>query len=99
MAARVVLTAFNVSAERRRAAALDRAHHLHLVEADMTAIGITPRGPVITEDVRDFQQWPGTQSVYAIGADGPPFLGRLRVPPKCSSGLSIAAIRPVATRV
>ena len=29
----------------------------------MTAIGITPRGPVIAEDVRDFQQWPG----HAIG--------------------------------
>ena len=54
VAARVVFTACNVSAERRRAAAFDRAHHLHLIEADMTAIGITPRGPVIAEDVRDF---------------------------------------------
>ena len=29
----------------------------------MTAIGIATRGPVIAEDVRDFQQWPG----HAIG--------------------------------
>jgi hypothetical protein len=29
--------------ERRRAAALDRAHHLQLAEADVAAVGVTPR--------------------------------------------------------
>jgi hypothetical protein len=34
-----VLAAFDMAAERRRAAALDRAHHLQLLEADMTGVG------------------------------------------------------------
>jgi hypothetical protein len=29
-------------AKRRRAAALDRAHHLELAEAHVTAVGVTP---------------------------------------------------------
>jgi hypothetical protein len=33
-------------AERRRAAALDRAHHLQLAEADVAGVGFAPRGPV-----------------------------------------------------
>ena len=55
----VVLTARNMTAKRRRAAALDRAHRFHLVEADVTAIGATPCGAVIVEDIRDLQSWPG----------------------------------------
>jgi hypothetical protein len=43
--------------ERRRAAALDRAHHLHLAEAHMTRIGTTPCGAEVAEDVRDLQSW------------------------------------------
>src|SRR5467141_3824984 len=40
-----VLAARDVSAQRRRAAALDGAHHLELEQADVTAVGMTPRGP------------------------------------------------------
>ena len=57
--ARFVLTARNMAAKGRRAAALDRAHHLELAEAHMAAVGATPSGPVIAEDVRDLQSWTG----------------------------------------
>ena len=59
MPARFVLTARNMAAKGRRAAALDRAHHLELAEAHMAAVGATPSGPVIAEDVRDLQSWTG----------------------------------------
>jgi hypothetical protein len=52
---RVVLAARDVPAERRRAAALDCTHHLQLVEADATAVGLTPGGAVVAEDIRDLQ--------------------------------------------
>ena len=39
---RAVLAARDVPAESRRAAALDGAHHLHLAEAHMAAVGFTP---------------------------------------------------------
>ena len=54
-AAPLVLTARNVPAERRRAAVLDRAHHLQLSEAHMAAVGLTPSGTMVTEQVRDLQ--------------------------------------------
>ena len=44
-----------MAAERRRAAALDRRHHLQLAEADVTGIGTTPRRPVAAQDIRDLQ--------------------------------------------
>jgi hypothetical protein len=40
-------------AERDGAAALDRTHDLHLVEADVTGIGAPPCRPVVVEDIRD----------------------------------------------
>ena len=52
-----LLAARDMAAERRRAAALDRRHHLQLVEADMAGIGPTPRRPVVAEDIRDLQRW------------------------------------------
>lgn len=56
--ARVVLASRDMPAERRGATALDRTHHLHLLEADVTMVGITPRAAVIAEDIRDLQAWP-----------------------------------------
>ena len=55
MAARRVLAARDMPAERRRAAALDRTHHLQLIEAHMAAVGFAPGGTVLAEDVRDLQ--------------------------------------------
>ena len=52
-----VLAARDMAAERRCAAALDRRHHLQLAEADMTAVGLTPSGPVVAENIRDLQGW------------------------------------------
>src|SRR5262249_5261725 len=57
MAARRVLAACDVAAERHRATALDRTHDLQLVEAHMPAIGLSPSGTVVAEDVRDLQSW------------------------------------------
>ena len=56
---RAVLASRDVAAKRRGAAALDCAHHLHLVEADVPGIGSAPRRPVVAEDVRDLQHWTG----------------------------------------
>jgi hypothetical protein len=54
-----VLAARDVSAEGCRATVLDGAHHLELEQADVTAVGMTPRGPVVAEDIRDLQSWTG----------------------------------------
>ena len=54
-----VLAACHMPAEGSRAAVLDGAHHLELVEAHVAAVGIAPCGPVAAEEVRDFQTWPG----------------------------------------
>src|SRR4029077_19910504 len=67
MAARRVLAARDISAERRRATALDRTHHFQLVEAHMPAVGLTPGRTVIAENVRDLQSW----SSHAGGATAP----------------------------
>ena len=53
-----VLAARDMAAEGRRAAALDGAHHLHLGKAHVAAVGLTPSGTVVAEDVRDLQSWP-----------------------------------------
>ena len=52
---RAVFTSRNMAAEHRRAAALDRAHHLQLVEADMAGIGRTPGSTVGAEDIRNLK--------------------------------------------
>ena len=85
MAARLVLAARNVPAERSRTATLDGAHHLELAKAHMPPVGFAPSGTMVTEDVRDLQTWTGHD-------------GRARGSFSCSSGLSILAMRPVATR-
>jgi hypothetical protein len=45
-----------VPAERRRAAALDGAHHLELGEAHVAAVGRTPGGTMVAEDIRTTQR-------------------------------------------
>jgi hypothetical protein len=91
-----------MAAERHRTAALDRTHDLHLAEADVAGIGFAPRCPMVAEDIRDLQQWTG-HGRYAVGWSLLPlslaFLGFLRGCDSRSSGLSMPAIRPVATRV
>ena len=57
MAARRVLAARDMPAERRRATALDRTHHLQLLEAHMPAVDLTPGRTVIAEDIRDLEIW------------------------------------------
>ena len=57
MTARRVLAARNMTSERRRAATLDGRHHLQLVEAHVTAVGLTPSGTVVAEDIRNLQSW------------------------------------------
>jgi len=44
-----------VPTEHRRAAALDGTYHLQLVEAHVPAVGLTPSGTVVAENVRDLQ--------------------------------------------
>jgi hypothetical protein len=62
VAAGLVLATRDMPAESRGAAALDGAHHLQLVEADVTAIGLAPSRPVVAEDIRDLQRWPAHRS-------------------------------------
>ena len=57
LAVRALLAARDMPAECRRAAALDRRHHLQLAEADMAGMGPAPCRAVAAEDVRDLQRW------------------------------------------
>ena len=101
MAACYVLAACDMAAERRRAAALDGTHHLQLVEAHMPAVGLAPRWAVIAENVRDLQSWSSHgRRRYGAGGSAVARFARLRRGAlRPSSGLSILAIIPVATRV
>jgi hypothetical protein len=55
MATLGVLAACDIAAKRCRAAGLDRAHDLQLCVAHVAAVGVTPSGTEVAEDVRDFQ--------------------------------------------
>jgi len=55
---RAVLTAFDMPAQRRRSATLDRRHELELAEAHMAGMGRTPSRPAAAEDVRHLDRWP-----------------------------------------
>src|ERR1700752_5421704 len=57
MAAPCGLAACDMPAERRRATALDRTHHLQWREAHRGAVALAPSRAVIAEDVRDLQIW------------------------------------------
>ena len=101
MAARRVLAARDMPAERRRAAALDRAHHLQLIEAHMAAVGLAPSATMVAEDVRDLQSWSShDRRRYCAGGSSVSGFARLwRCAFRRASGLSILAMSPVATRV
>jgi len=51
VAALRVLAACDIAAKGRRAARLDGAHHLQLCVADMAAVGITPSGAEVAQDI------------------------------------------------
>jgi hypothetical protein len=55
---RAGLTAFGMTAHRRRSAALDRRHDLQLAEAHMAGMGCTPSQPAVAEDVRHLDRRP-----------------------------------------
>ena len=72
---RAALAARDMSPKRRRAAALDGRHDLHLAEAHTTRVGETPCGAEVAEDVRDLQSWTRHECrAYASGWPFPPFL-------------------------
>ncbi len=72
---------------------------LHLVEADVAGIGAPPRRPMVAEDIRP-RELDGTWPTAQAGCGALPlFLGVLRGSHSKSSGLSMAEIMPVATRV
>ena len=68
LAVRALLAARDMAAERRRAAVLDRRHHLQLAEADMAGIGPAPCRAMAAEDIRDLQR--RTRHAAALQAGG-----------------------------
>ena len=50
--------AFDMTAQRRRSAALDRRHDLELAEAQVAGMGRTPSRPAVAEDVRHLDRRP-----------------------------------------
>src|ERR1700674_4724785 len=101
MAARRVLAARDVAAERRRTTALDRTHYFRLIEAHMPAVGFTPSRAVVAENVRALQSWSshGRRRYGAGGSALSRFARRRRGARRPSRGLSILAISPIATRL
>ena len=95
MTAGVVLATQDMPAERRGAAALDRAHHLELAEAYVTTVGVTPSGPMVAEYIRDLQNRTRHGAGYAGGASIP--FGASGV--RRSSGLMTLRMMLVATWV
>jgi hypothetical protein len=55
MTARLVLAARDIATKRRGTAGLDGAHHLQLRVAHVTAVGVTPSGAEVAEDLGDLQ--------------------------------------------
>jgi hypothetical protein len=79
------LAAFDMAAQRRRSAALDRRHHLQLAEAHVAGMGRTPSRPVMAEDIRHL--------VVTTAARQPGIFSRR------SSGLVTSPSALMATRV
>src|SRR6516225_4717077 len=95
-----VLAPRDMAAERYCAAALDGRHHLHLVEADVSGIGFAPRRPWSRKISATSNAGRGIAAGrYAGGRSFRLFLGFLRGCESRSSGFSMPAIMPVATRV
>src|SRR6202051_2516072 len=101
MAARRVPAPPDMAAGRRRTTALDRTHHLQLIEAHMPAVGLTPSRTVVAENVRDLQSWSshGRRRYGAGGSALSRFARRRRGARRPSRGLSILEISPIATRL
>ena len=72
LAVRALLAARDMTAERRRAAALDRRHHLQLAEAHMAGVGSAPCRAVAAEDIRDLQSRTRHARRASGGRLGPP---------------------------
>jgi len=53
-----LLAAFDMPAQRRRSAALDRRHELELAEAHMAGMRRAPSRPAAAEDVGHLDRWP-----------------------------------------
>jgi len=68
---RAVLAAGNVPAEGCRAAALNRTHHLQLGKAHVAAVGFTPSGTVVAEDIRDLQSGTHDERLAAMREASP----------------------------
>jgi len=62
---RAVLTALDMSAERRGPAGLDRRHHLQLGEAQVTGVRLAPCCPVGAKDVGDLEVRPRHAAVVS----------------------------------
>ena len=101
VAAGLILAACDVPAERRRAAALDGVHHLELVEADVTAIGLTPIVSVVAEDLRDLQSCAGHAggALCQRPAPAPPLSSLAWLRQQVELGSRRLEIMPVATCV
>src|SRR4051812_12029869 len=101
MAARRVLAERDMAAECRRTTALDRTHHLQLIEAHKPAVGPPPNKTLGAEKVRDLQNSAshGRRRYGAAGSALSRFARRRRGARRPSRGLSILAISPIATRL
>ena len=85
-----VLAAFDMAAERGRAAGLDRRHHLELGQAHVTGMRRAPGWSMEAEDVGDLKR--------RSHRDQPPGSSPSISSRRCSSGLVTARIVLVATR-
>ena len=90
-----VLAARDMPAEGRRAAALDRRHHLQLLKAHVAGVGLAPCRSVVAEDIRDFQNRPPHDRQGYAGGLSPPDCSGVRR----SSGLMTSLMVLAATRV
>ena len=97
---RALLAARDMAAKCCRAATLDRTHDLQLAETDVAGIGAPPHRPWSRKISATSSAGRDTApSRYAGGWSFLLFLGLLRGCDSRSSGLSMPAIMPVATRV